>query len=409
MKKIAILIDLELSNNSGGHVKFWEKICESLLEDNLEIKIDIFFLGKVKKKRKFNNFINFKIKKPILSSKILKIVGIDADYTDLFPFNFFLFFELKQYDLIHTTDQLFSMSKTAKLASFIWKIPLTTSYHTDTPSYTKYYISKIFSYLPLPLNSFFIKKIKLHQKVSENQKIKIQKYFNFCNKVMINFKSLSLDFSKIKKSKKIVNLERGINKEVFKKIKINKINFYKKFNIPLENKILFFCGRIHELKGANFLAKIHKNLIEKGLPVTTILTGEDIHGDECKKIGGQDLIITNYLNQNEVANLMNICDLFVFPSLYETGPQVVMEAKSCGALCVVSPKGGGRKISHNFDGIIINKYLVNEWVKVIYSLLKEKKKISKIKNNLQKYNTSPSWRDIFFNVFYKNWKEVLNS
>ena len=409
MKRIAILIDLELSNKSGGHVKFWEKICESLLEDNLEIKIDIFFLGKVKKKRKFNNFINFKIKKPILSSKILKIVGIDADYTDLFPFNFFLFFELKQYDLIHTTDQLFSMSKTAKIASFIWKIPLTTSYHTDTPSYTKYYISKIFSYLPLLLNSFFIKKIKLHQKISENQKIKIQKYFNFCNKVIINFKSLSEDFSNIKKSKKIVNLERGINKEVFKKIKINKINFYKKFNIPLENKILFFCGRIHELKGANFLAKIHKNLIEKGLPVTTILTGEDIHGDECKKIGGQDLIITNYLNQNEVANLMNICDLFVFPSLYETGPQVIMEAKSCGALCVVSPKGGGRKISHNFDGIIINKYFVNEWVKVIYSLLKEKKKISKIKNNLQKYNTSPSWRDIFFNVFYKNWKEVLNS
>ena len=409
MKRIAILIDLELSNKSGGHVKFWEKICESLMEDNLEIKIDIFFLGKVKKKRKFNNFINFKIKKPILSSKILRIVGIDADYTDLFPFNIFLFFELKKYDLIHTTDQLFSMSKTAKLASFIWKIPLTTSYHTDTSSYTKYYILKIFSYLPSPLRSFFIKKIKLHQKISENQKIKIQKYFYFCNKVMINFKSLSEDFSKIKRNKKIVNLERGINKEVFKKIKINKINFYKKFNIPLENKILFFCGRIHELKGANFLAKIHKNLIEKGLPVTTILTGEDIHGDECKKIGGQDLIITNYLNQNEVANLMNICDLFVFPSLYETGPQVVMEAKSCGALCVVSPKGGGRKISHNFDGIIINKYLVNEWVKVIYSLLKEKKKISKIKNNLQKYNTSPSWRDIFFNVFYKNWKEVLNS
>ena len=52
MKRIAILVDLELSNKSGGHVKFWEKICESLLEDNLEIKLDIFFLGKVKKKKK---------------------------------------------------------------------------------------------------------------------------------------------------------------------------------------------------------------------------------------------------------------------------------------------------------------------------------------------------------------------
>ncbi len=409
MKRIAILIDLELSSKSGGHVKFWEKICESLLEDNLEIKIDIFFLGKVKKKRKFNNFINFKIKKPILSSKILKIIGIDADFTDLFPLNLPLFFELKKYDLIHTTDQLFSMSKTAKLASFFWKIPLTTSYHTDTPSYTKYYILKIFSYLPGILSSFFIKRIKLHQKISENQKTKIQKYFNRCDKVMINFKSLHNDFSKIKKNKKIINLERGINKEIFKKIKINKINFYKKFNIPLKNKVLFFCGRIHELKGAIFLAEIHKNLTEKGLSVTTILTGEDIHGKECKKIGGPNLIITNYLNQNEVAALMNICDLFVFPSLYETGPQVVMEAKSCGALCVVSPKGGGRNISHNFDGIVIKKYIVSEWVKIIYDILMEEKNSSKIKNNLQKFNSSPSWRHIFFSVFYKNWKKVLNS
>ena len=379
MKRVAILIDLELSNKSGGHVKFWEKICESLLREKLEIKMDIFFLGKVKKKRKLNNFINFKINKPILSSKILKLVGIDADYTDLFPLNLILFFELKKYDLIHTTDQLFSMSKTAKLASFIWKIPLTTSYHTDTPSYTKHYILKMFSSYPSFLSSIFIKKIKLHQKISENQKIRIQKYFNFCEKVMIDFKTLSKDFSKIKKSKKLVNLERGINKEVFKKIKINKRNFYEKFKIPLENKILFFCGRIHELKGANFLAKIHKNLREKGVRVTTILTGEDIHGDECKKIGGQNLIITNYLNQNEVASFMNVCDLFVFPSLYETGPQVVMEAKSCGALCLVSPNGGGKHIRHNFDGIIIRKYLINEWVKEIYSLLKEKKKFQKLK------------------------------
>ena len=41
MKRVAILIDLELSNKSGGHVKFWEKICESLLREKLEIKIPI--------------------------------------------------------------------------------------------------------------------------------------------------------------------------------------------------------------------------------------------------------------------------------------------------------------------------------------------------------------------------------
>ena len=47
-KRIAILIDLELSKKSGGHVKFWERICESLKNKPLDIKLDLFFLGKKK-------------------------------------------------------------------------------------------------------------------------------------------------------------------------------------------------------------------------------------------------------------------------------------------------------------------------------------------------------------------------
>ena len=45
-KKIAILVDLELNDQSGGHVKFWERICESLKNKSLDVKLDLFFLGK---------------------------------------------------------------------------------------------------------------------------------------------------------------------------------------------------------------------------------------------------------------------------------------------------------------------------------------------------------------------------
>ena len=44
---------------------------------------------------------------------MLRVVGIDADITDLSPINPSLFKELKKFDLIHTTDQLFTMAKTA--------------------------------------------------------------------------------------------------------------------------------------------------------------------------------------------------------------------------------------------------------------------------------------------------------
>ena len=85
------------------------------------------------------------------------------------------------------------------------------------------------------------------------------------------------------------------------------------------------------------------------------MAGEDIHGNICKKICKNNLRILEYLPQEDISDLYNICDLFVFPSLYETGPQVVMEARSCGAICVVSESGGGKRIQNNGDdGIVIS-------------------------------------------------------
>ena len=43
-----------------------------------------------------------------------RVIGVDADHTDLFFFNPWLFFELKKFDLIHTTAQLYCMSNTAR-------------------------------------------------------------------------------------------------------------------------------------------------------------------------------------------------------------------------------------------------------------------------------------------------------
>ena len=160
MKKIAILVDLELKDNAGGHVKFWERISYSIKNLNHGVSITIFFLGKKVQKKKIGKQVSFFIIKPTLSSKILAPLGVDADSTDLFPINLKLLFILRNFDLIHSTDQLFSMANTATIASRIWKIPLTTSLHTDTPSYTEYYVKKIFKNLPRFFSYFLIKKLK---------------------------------------------------------------------------------------------------------------------------------------------------------------------------------------------------------------------------------------------------------
>ena len=86
-KKIAILIDLERNEKSGGHVKFWERISQSLVKKKLNVNLVLFFLGKESKIIKISESIKFHIYKPGFSSANLNFLGIDADSTDLSPIN----------------------------------------------------------------------------------------------------------------------------------------------------------------------------------------------------------------------------------------------------------------------------------------------------------------------------------
>ena len=102
---------------------------------------------------------------------------------------------------------------------------------------------------------------------------------------------------------------------------------------------------------------VHSFSAERPGPVVVITA--NIHGDECFKVCKKNLLILDHINQTELSKFYNICDLFVFPSIYETGPQVVLEARSCGAVCIVSKDGGGKRIKKNReDGIILdNQFL----------------------------------------------------
>ena len=107
-----------------------------------------------------------------------------------------------------------------------------------------------------------------------------------------------------------------------------------------------------------------------------------------------------------MAKFYRLCDLFVFPSKYEIGPNVVIEAKACGAVCVVSPGGGGKRIEKSyFDGVIVDDLSVSEWVKTISDLFLNKNKIIKIKNFLKKQQIF-SWYKVFNLNILPYWKRL---
>ena len=408
--KIAVLVDLKLSKHSGGHVKYWERLSEALTNLNHDLKLTIFFLGEEKKVVKKNKHVDYFINKPLISSKVLKKIGIDADDTDLSPLNPFLFFHLKKFDLIHTTDQFFSMASTARLAAKFWSIPLTTSIHTDTPPYTKYYIDKVVNNLFSKYNTFNLlsKKNKISNFFERRMYKKIYSYIKCVDHAMVADQIYSPD-SLLRKTgnQNITKLHRGIDKKVFNFNNIAKKNVLKKYKIEKDEKIIFFSGRIHELKGAIHLAKVHAKLISQGFKVTTLLAGERIHARECQEIAPNKLHILGYLQKHEIADLYRICDLFVFPSQFEIGPNVVIEAKACGAVCVVSPNGGGKRIySPGNDGIIVKNMSTKLWADVINKLLSDPVEIKRIKSFIKNQKIK-SWKEIYCDDLMPYWKKIV--
>ena len=212
------------------------------------------------------------------------------------------------------------------------------------------------------------------------------------------------------KNKNISKLNRGINKKIFNIFKESRESFFYKYNIPKNDKVLFFSGRIHELKGVILLAQVHRKLNNVGISTTTLMAGENIHGKKCQKIAGEKLKLIGYLSQSELASIYRCCDLFVFPSNFEIGPNVVLEAKACGAVCIVSPNGGGKRINlSGYDGVIVENNYTELWTTKIISLLKNMKQIIKIKGNLKKNTGISSWGEIFEYEIFPNWIKVLGN
>jgi len=131
-------------------------------------------------------------------------------------------------------------------------------------------------------------------------------------------------------------------------------------NIPKDNKILLFVGRLTKEKNLEFLIRAFRKIKDSMTNTTLVITAQGPLENELKNMASalelsldSDVIFTGALPFATLVNVYHSSDLFVFSSKTETQGLVLIEAMASGLPVVaISAYGVQDMVDHNINGFL---------------------------------------------------------
>ena len=192
-----------------------------------------------------------------------------------------------------------------------------------------------------------------------------------------------------------------------------KDEFFKKYNIQEDEKVLFFLGRIVALKNVFFLLDVMKYLKDHSFKFKMFYLGSgpdlELLNEKIKQCDLNDCVFTlgKVMDREYITQLYRMSDLFVFPSKYDCSSIVQIEAASQkiptlflkGAVTACDIKDG------------VNGYLsedsVEEYSKKIIEIFDNQKLLAEVKENVYK-DIYVNW-DTKVDQIYNKYIEIIKN
>ncbi|MFW6025682.1 MAG: glycosyltransferase family 4 protein [Candidatus Woesearchaeota archaeon] len=159
----------------------------------------------------------------------------------------------------------------------------------------------------------------------------------------------------------------------------------------INKPFIFYVGSDVGRKNIKRLAKSF-NSIEKQIPHELILAGNirrQYNSQRIKKIG--------YVNNEDLVQLYNQADLYVYPSLYEGFGLPILEAQACGCPVLTSNVTSMPEVA-GYGAHIVNPYSEKEIAEGMEKILNDKKYreelIKKGFENVKRFSWEKTARDI---------------
>lgn len=184
--------------------------------------------------------------------------------------------------------------------------------------------------------------------------------------------------------KKIVTIPNGIDPAPFE-ITIDKKSKRQELGLPEDGPVLGVAVRLSEQKGLTYLLQAMPEIINKFPRVSLIIAGDGPLKETLIEETKQRHIDKNvyFLGmRHDTAELLQLFDLYVLPSIWEGLPMIVLEAMAAGCPIVATDVGGvGAAVKHDYNGILLRSEDSSALQKNIIELLNDVSKCALFSKN----------------------------
>lgn len=146
---------------------------------------------------------------------------------------------------------------------------------------------------------------------------------------------------RIVKSDRYFTIKNAIDTRRYSFDRVQRSILRNQFGIDESVKVFMHVGRLHEAKNHIFLLQVFSILIKEMPNSMLLIVGDGELSSEIEKQIKQLELQSNIKMlgaRNDIPNLLNVADVFLFPSKWEGLPVTVVEAQASGLPCFVSDK-----------------------------------------------------------------------
>lgn len=219
------------------------------------------------------------------------------------------------------------------LAGKILGLKITSTYHTDLPTYARIYTSdeevenlvwKAMTFLANLTDKFFVPS-QYYMELLQNKGVS---------------------------PKKLCVFKRGVDLQQFNPQKRKK-DIWKAWGIATSDPVVLYVGRVSKEKNLDLFVELASS--HRDIPF--VIVGEGPYKKELELKAPENIKFLGFKSGEELSKIYASADIFLFPSETETYGLVVLEALASGLPVIVSSKGATKEhFEHGKEGFVANNF-----------------------------------------------------